>query len=100
MLALARALVGGPRLLLLDEPSSGIQPSIVQEIGASLRELNTREKLTILFVEQNVGLIGALSQRAYVMDKGRIVRELQGSEIGRASGRERGKISVVAVSLK
>ena len=81
MLAVARALVGGPRLLLLDEPSSGIQPSIVQEIGASLRELNRREKLTILFVEQNVGLIGALSQRAYAMDKGRIVTELQGNEV-------------------
>jgi len=81
MLAVARALVGGPRLLLLDEPSSGIQPSIVQEIGSSLRELNRREKLTILFVEQNVGLIGALSQRAYALDKGRIVTELQGNEV-------------------
>jgi urea transport system ATP-binding protein len=81
MLAVARALVGGPRLLLLDEPSAGIQPSIVQEIGASLRELNRREKLTILFVEQNVGLISTLAQRAYAMDKGRIVTELQGNQV-------------------
>ena len=81
MLAVSRALVGGPRLLLLDEPSAGIQPSIVQEIGASLRDLNRSEKLTILFVEQNVGLIGTLAQRAYAMDKGRIVTELRASQV-------------------
>jgi branched-chain amino acid transport system ATP-binding protein len=81
MLAIGRALVGGPRLLLLDEPSAGLQPSIIQAIGASLRELNRTEKLTILFVEQNVGLIGALAHRGYAMDKGRIVTELQGSRV-------------------
>jgi branched-chain amino acid transport system ATP-binding protein len=81
MLAIGRALVGGPRLLLLDEPSAGIQPSIIQEIGKSLIELNKTEKLTILFVEQNVGLIGTLAQRGYAMDKGRIVTELQGSQV-------------------
>ena len=77
LLAIGRALVGGPRLLLLDEPSVGIQPSIIQEIGNSLIELNKSEKLTILFVEQNIGLIGALAQRGYAMDKGCIVNELQ-----------------------
>ena len=77
LLAIGRALVGGPRLLLLDEPSVGIQPSIIQEIGNSLIELNKAEKLTILFVEQNIGLIGALAQRGYAMDKGCIVNELQ-----------------------
>ena len=81
ILAIARALVGGPRLLLLDEPSAGIQPSIIQEIGAALIQLNRTEKLTILFVEQNVGLIGTLAQRAYAMDKGRILTALEGSQV-------------------
>jgi urea transport system ATP-binding protein len=81
MLAIGRALVGGPKLLLLDEPSAGIQPTIIQEIATSLIELNKTEKLTILFVEQNVGLIGTLAQRAYAMDKGRIVSELQGGQV-------------------
>jgi branched-chain amino acid transport system ATP-binding protein len=81
MLAIGRALVGGPRLLLLDEPSAGIQPTIIQEIGTSLIELNKTEKLTILFVEQNVGLIGTLAQRGYAMDKGRIVTELEGNQV-------------------
>jgi urea transport system ATP-binding protein len=81
MLAIGRALVGGPRLLLLDEPSAGIQPTIIQEIGTSLIELNKTEKLTILFVEQNVGLIGTLAEHAYAMDKGRIVSELQGTQV-------------------
>ena len=82
MLAIGRALVGAPRLLLLDEPSAGIQPTIIQKIGTSLIELNKTEKLTILFVEQNVGLIGTLAQRGYAMDKGRVVTELQGSQVG------------------
>lgn len=81
MLAIGRALVGGPRLLLLDEPSAGIQPTIIQQIGTSLIELNKTEKLTIVFVEQNVGLIGTLAQRAYAMDKGRIVTELHRGQV-------------------
>jgi branched-chain amino acid transport system ATP-binding protein len=81
MLAIGRALVGEPRLLLLDEPSAGIQPSIIQEIGQSLKELNRLENLTILFVEQNVGLIGMIAQRGYAIDKGRIVADLDKSQI-------------------
>jgi branched-chain amino acid transport system ATP-binding protein len=81
MLAIGRALVGGPKLLLLDEPSSGIQPSIVQEICHSLVRLNRQEGLTILFVEQHIGVINKLAQRAYAMDKGRVLRELNVSEI-------------------
>ena len=81
MLSIGRALVGEPRLLILDEPSAGIQPSIIQKIGHSLKELNKTEKLTILFVEQNAGLIGTLAQRGYSMDKGRIVTELEESQV-------------------
>ncbi len=76
MLAIARALVGDPGLLLLDEPSLGIQPSIVQQIGESLVRLNAEEDLTILLVEQNTRVIERIAQRAYAMDKGRIVASL------------------------
>lgn len=76
MLAIGRALVGHPELLLLDEPSLGIQPSIVQEIGETLIRLNASEGLTILLVEQNTRVIERIAQRAYAMDKGRIVADL------------------------
>ncbi len=81
MLALARALVGDPDLLLLDEPSVGIQPSIIKQIGNSLYKLNKEEGLTIFMVEQNIGLIEAVATRAYSMDKGRIVAELTRGDI-------------------
>jgi urea transport system ATP-binding protein len=83
MLAIGRALVGRPELLLLDEPSLGIQPSIVQEIGESLIRLNHDEGLSILLVEQNLGLIAHVSQRAYAMDKGRIVANLSADALKR-----------------
>jgi urea transport system ATP-binding protein len=76
MLAIGRALVGRPDLLLLDEPSMGIQPSIIQAIGRALVKLNQEENLTILLVEQNTGLIAQVAHRAYAMDKGRIVATL------------------------
>jgi urea ABC transporter ATP-binding protein UrtE len=76
MLALARALVGAPKLLLLDEPSAGIQPSIIQEIEARIAAANRARGLTILLVEQNIEFAASLSQRVYVMDKGRIAREI------------------------
>lgn len=76
MLAMGRALVGRPDLLLLDEPSVGIQPSIIQEIGRVLLRLNQEEGLTILLVEQNTGLIAQVAGRGYAMDKGRIVASL------------------------
>jgi len=81
MLAIGRALVGRPELLLLDEPSLGIQPSIVREIGESLIRLNRQESLSILLVEQNIGLISHVAQRAYAMDKGRIVATLAGDAL-------------------
>ena len=74
-LAIGRVLVGRPSLILLDEPSEGIQPSIVEEIGRTMINLNRVEGVTIVFVEQNVDLIRAMAQRCYVMDKGRIVEE-------------------------
>ena len=76
MLALARALVGDPRLLLLDEPSAGIQPSILQEIEESIAHVNRTRGLTVLLVEQNIELAASLSRRVCIMDRGQIVREI------------------------
>lgn len=73
MLAIARALVGKPRLLLLDEPSEGIQPSIVQEIAVILKKINQETGLTILIVEQNVNMISELADSCSFMEKGRVV---------------------------
>ena len=75
-LAIGRVLVGQPTLLLLDEPSEGIQPSIVQDIARIVVELNRKTGLTVVLVEQNIDMIRAMAQRCYVMDKGRVVAEL------------------------
>jgi urea transport system ATP-binding protein len=73
MLAIARALVAAPGLLLLDEPSDGVQPSIVQDIGAFIARLVESRPIGVLIVEQNIDLMQRLARRAYVMDKGRVV---------------------------
>ena len=72
MLAIARALMSAPRLLLLDEPSLGLAPQIVAQVYAALTELK-RSGQAILLVEQIVGKALALSDRAYVLDKGKVV---------------------------
>ena len=75
-LAIARALVGNPDLVLLDEPSEGIQPSTVHRIGADMKALNEETGLTVLFVEQNIDMIRSLAGRCYVMDKGVVIDEV------------------------
>ena len=72
MLALARALMGHPRLLMLDEPSLGLAPMVVREIFRILGELNEREGLTILVVEQNASVALRASRHAYVLESGRV----------------------------
>lgn len=76
-LAIMRALLGQPRLLLLDEPSEGIQPSIVQEIGSSLKRVAAETGLTILLVEQNLELVLALATRALFIENGRIADRVE-----------------------
>ena len=73
-LALGRALVAQPRLLLLDEPTEGIQPSIVQEIGNALNRIRNELKIAILLVEQYLRFAWSIADRYYVMQRGRIVR--------------------------
>ena len=75
-LAIGRVMIGSPSLILLDEPSEGIQPSIVQDIARTIVDLNRRTDVTIVVVEQNLDMIRAMAQRCYVMDKGRIVAAL------------------------
>ena len=76
MLAIGRALVGDPDLLLVDEPSEGVQPSIVQSITEDLKRINAEFDTTILFVEQNLSVIQGLAERCYAIDHGTIVDEI------------------------
>ncbi len=77
LLALARALCGEPRLMLLDEPTEGIQPSIVQAIALRLLSLCQSRGLTLLLVEQNLDFIRGLADRVFLIQRGRIARELE-----------------------
>jgi len=77
MLSIARVLLGSPRLLILDEPSDGIQPNIVEQIGELCLRLNEDQGLTILLIEQNLDLIIACAHRCLVMEKGSIARTLE-----------------------
>ena len=84
MLAIGRALMAGPRVLLLDEPSMGLAPLIVSEIFALLGELN-RQGLTVLLVEQNARKALALAKRGYVLEGGSIVLEGPAEKLARSS---------------
>ena len=81
ILALARALIPAPWLLVLDEPSEGIQPSIVQEIGTVLSNLRREQRLSMLIVEQNLELVLDVANRLVLVERGQITRELDATEI-------------------
>jgi len=73
MLVIGRALMSSPRVMLLDEPSLGLAPMLVEEIFGIVQQLNAKEKLTVLLVEQNATLALGIAEHGYVMENGRIV---------------------------
>ncbi len=81
LLAIARCLVGAPKLILLDEPTEGIQPSIIDEIVETMLGFRDRGGLTMILVEQNLEFIAALSQRVLMIQKGAIVRSARPDEL-------------------
>lgn len=81
MLAIARALVSHPKVIMLDEPSLGLAPLIVQEIFNIIQRINREEKLTFLLVEQNANMALSISHYGYIMETGRIVMEGPSDEL-------------------
>jgi branched-chain amino acid transport system ATP-binding protein len=81
MLAIGRALMGKPRLLMLDEPSLGIAPILVQEIFRTIKQINETQKTTILLVEQNANLALKLAHDAYVLETGKVVLHGKAAEL-------------------
>ncbi len=81
MLAIGRALMSRPRLLLLDEPSLGLAPLVVKQIFAVIREINQRQKVTVLLVEQNAFHALKLADRGYVLQTGRVTLAGSGGEL-------------------
>jgi branched-chain amino acid transport system ATP-binding protein len=86
MLSLARALVSRPRLLMLDEPSLGLAPTVVQELFRIVTTLNTEDGLSVLVVEQNANIALESSARAYVLEVGRVAVEGTSDELSRHEG--------------
>ena len=81
LLAIARCLCAGPRLLLLDEPTEGLQPSIVEEIGETLSRLRADRGLAIVLVEQNLDFVASLADRALILQRGRFTREASAQDL-------------------
>jgi branched-chain amino acid transport system ATP-binding protein len=86
MLALGRALVSRPRLLMLDEPSLGLAPTVVRELFAIVHRLNEEEGLTVLVVEQNATIALDVASRAYVLEVGSVAVEGTSDELQRHEG--------------
>lgn len=81
MLAIARALMAKPKLLMLDEPSLGLAPQIVVQIFESIKKLNTEKGMSVLLVEQNARMALKTAHRGYVLETGRVTMEGQASEL-------------------
>ncbi len=82
ILAIARCLCGKPRLMLLDEPTEGIQPSIIDLLVEVFRSIHAQRRATIILVEQNLDFIAALSKRVLIIRKGTFTQELDPSHLG------------------
>jgi branched-chain amino acid transport system ATP-binding protein len=76
LLALARCLCAEPRLILMDEPTEGIQPSIIEEMVETLQTVRRRRPVTVVLVEQNLNFIASLSDRILILQKGEVTREI------------------------
>jgi urea transport system ATP-binding protein len=92
MLAIGRALMGKPRLLVLDEPTEGIQPSIIKDIGRVLQQLVAEHAMAVLLVEQYYDFAAQLAQRYYVMSRGVITHHGEGAQM-----HERGVKDLLAI---
>jgi branched-chain amino acid transport system ATP-binding protein len=94
MLAIARALMTAPRILLLDEPSEGLAPQVVRRIGELVGELRGRAGLSILVAEQNLALALAVADRVYVLDRGSVAHEARAAEFGEDRAAQRRLLGV------
>jgi branched-chain amino acid transport system ATP-binding protein len=94
MLAIARALMAAPRVLLLDEPSLGLAPIMVQEIGRLIQTINKEEGLSIVLVEQNASLALRLCHFAYVLENGRIALSGPGPDLARSEYVQRAYLGI------
>lgn len=88
-LAIARALVTEPKILILDEPTEGIQPSVIQDIGNVIRKINKELGLTVLIVEQYLDFVLGISDYMYIMEKGDIILKGSTSELDAAEVQEK-----------
>ncbi|MDQ2054533.1 ABC transporter ATP-binding protein [Halobellus sp. H-GB7] len=81
MLAIARSLVTNPKLMLLDEPCEGLAPYIVRRIESIIQEINEKQDVSVLLVEQNVAVAVAVAERHYILDEGEIVEEVSTAQL-------------------
>ena len=81
MVAIGRALMANPKLLMLDEPSLGIAPKIVFEIAEAIKRINSEKNMSIVLVEQNARLALRLAHNAYALENGEIIRAGKGAEL-------------------
>lgn len=84
MLAIGRGLMTDPRVMLLDEPSDGIMPTLVRQIATTLAAINRNESMTIVVVEQNVPMVFSMSERCIILEKGRLVAGGTREEVSRS----------------
>jgi branched-chain amino acid transport system ATP-binding protein len=94
MLAIGRALMTSPTLLLMDEPSEGLAPQVVRAIGALIKDLRQERELSILIAEQNLALALEVADRVYVLERGEVVHEGRSGDFREARGLQRRYLGV------